>query len=110
MIVRCFCWTVNLEWNRAVEDPVGDGFELTWPQFGAGRREPLVSFGEIGKGELLYVKYPRERAVAFGYDQRACEGRDRADRSGAGGRRWLGRGWWCLTAWPVNFTPACRSR
>jgi hypothetical protein len=74
MIVRCFCWTVNLEWNRAVEEPEGDGLELTWPPFGAGRREPLVSFGEIGKGELLYVKYPRERAVAFGYDQRACEG------------------------------------
>ncbi len=66
MIVWCYSWTVNPDWNRAAVEPMGDGFELTWPPFGAGRREPLVSFGEIGKGELLYVKYPRERAVAFG--------------------------------------------
>jgi len=42
--------------------------ELTWPAFGGVRREPLVSSGETGKGDLLYVKYLSDRAVAFGYD------------------------------------------
>ena len=69
MIVWCYSWTVNPEWNRAAVEPMGDGFELTWPPFGGVRRQRLVFSGESGKGDLLKVKYPGERAVAFGYDQ-----------------------------------------
>jgi len=42
--------------------------ELTLPAFGGVRSEPLVSSGESGRGNLIYVKYLGERAVAFGYD------------------------------------------
>jgi hypothetical protein len=67
MIVWCYGWTVNPEWNRAAVELMGDGFELTWPPFGGVRRQRLVFSGEIGKGDQLYVKYPGERGVAFGY-------------------------------------------
>ena len=69
MIVWCYSWTGNPEWNRAAVEPMGDGFELTWPPFGGVRRQRLVFSGESGKGDLLKVKCPGERAVAFGYDQ-----------------------------------------
>ena len=53
MIVWCYSWTVNPERNRAAVEPMGDGFELTWPPFGGVRRQRLVASGEIGKGDLL---------------------------------------------------------
>ena len=42
--------------------------ELMWPPVSAVRSEPLVSSGESGRGDLLYVKYGSERTVIFGYD------------------------------------------
>lgn len=42
--------------------------EFRFPPFGGKRSEPLVSSGESGRGNLLYVKYVDERSVVFGYD------------------------------------------
>jgi hypothetical protein len=41
---------------------------LMWPSFVARRSEPLVSSGEAGRGDVVYVKYLDERTVIFGYD------------------------------------------
>ncbi|MEI8088729.1 MAG: hypothetical protein WCG63_03955 [Opitutaceae bacterium] len=39
-----------------------------FPAFTGVRSEPLVSSGEKGKGDLLYVKYLAADSVVFGYD------------------------------------------
>jgi hypothetical protein len=52
MIVWCHGWTVDPEWDRAAVEPMGDGFELTWPPFGGVRRQRLVFSEESRKGDL----------------------------------------------------------
>lgn len=39
-----------------------------FPRFVGVSSEPLVSSGERGKGDVIYVKYLDENTVAFGYD------------------------------------------
>ncbi len=46
----------------------GVRLRLVWPTFVVPRSEPLVSSGESGKGDLVYVKYVDARTVIFGYD------------------------------------------
>jgi len=41
---------------------------LKWPTFTGARSEPLVSSGETGKGDLVYVKYVDANTVVLGYD------------------------------------------
>jgi hypothetical protein len=42
--------------------------KITLPPFRGVRNEPLVSSGEAGRGDLVYVRFLDERTVAFGYD------------------------------------------
>lgn len=42
--------------------------KLKLPAFTAVRNEPLVSSGETGKGDLVYVKYVDANTVVLGYD------------------------------------------
>jgi len=42
--------------------------KLKLPPFTAVRNEPLVSSGETGKGDLVYVKYVDANTVVLGYD------------------------------------------
>lgn len=41
---------------------------VQWPAFTGVRSEPLVSSGETGKGDLVYVKYVDANSVVLGYD------------------------------------------
>ena len=41
---------------------------LTLPPFTAVRSEPLVCSGEMGRGDLVYVKYTGPKTAVFGYD------------------------------------------
>lgn len=41
---------------------------VTLPPFTGVRSEPLVSSGETGKGDVVYIKYLDARTVVFGYD------------------------------------------
>jgi hypothetical protein len=43
-------------------------FELLFPDFTASRNEPLLSAGETGRGDLIYVRYEGPRSISFGYD------------------------------------------
>jgi hypothetical protein len=42
--------------------------ELIFPSFTASRNEPLLSSGEAGRGDLIYVRYEGTRSISFGYD------------------------------------------
>jgi hypothetical protein len=42
--------------------------KITLPPFRGVRNEPLVSSGEAGRGDLVYVRFLDKRTVAFGYD------------------------------------------
>jgi hypothetical protein len=42
--------------------------ELTFPPFAGVHSEPLLSTGESGRGDLVFVRYLGPRSVAFGYD------------------------------------------
>ena len=46
------------------------GFRLTvqLPVFSGARSEPLVSSGETGKGNLVFIKYVDARTIVLGYD------------------------------------------
>lgn len=41
---------------------------VTLPPFAGVRSEPLVSSGETGKGDVVYIKYLDAQTVVFGYD------------------------------------------
>ena len=111
MIVWCYSWTVNPERNRAAVEPMGDGFELTWPPFGGVRRQRLVASEESGKGDLLKVKYPGERAVAFGYDHSGVGGFEAKPITvEPGAEKVLDADCGALHPEPVNSTPARRFR
>ncbi len=42
--------------------------ELIFPNFTASRNEPLLSAGETGRGDLIYVRYEGPRSISFGFD------------------------------------------
>lgn len=42
--------------------------ELVFPTFSGSRNEPLLSTGESGRGDLIYVRYESPGFVSFGFD------------------------------------------
>jgi len=67
-----------VSWRRApeagVQAPPDAGvrgkllLEVTLPPFTEIRSEPILSTGETGRGDLVYVKYLSARQIALGYD------------------------------------------
>jgi hypothetical protein len=62
----------RLEAGRVPEPPASlygaFRLELTLPRFTTPRNEPLISTGQTGRGDLIYVRYESPNQVSFGYD------------------------------------------
>jgi hypothetical protein len=53
--------------------PVRVKMQVVFPeQTAAGRKEPLVTTGELGKSDFVYVRYLGDDTVAFAFDHWAC--------------------------------------
>jgi hypothetical protein len=65
-----------LGWRRVANAPLSPAgpaygpflLRAVLPPFTAPRNEPLLSLGETGAGDLVYVRYQSPTAVSFGYD------------------------------------------
>jgi hypothetical protein len=68
-----------LSWRRLADAPLEMLYgpvrlRLTFPAFTGPRSEPLLSTGETGHGDLVYVHYDRPDQVRFGYDHWGSSG------------------------------------